>query len=215
MLHQFTRDQPLEPPTDPLRDVNTAPTRSRVDKLLCAKHPATLAYLSQLRKCVQCGFHVTLCESIGQRQCAVHAKHYLALVGKWECCGARGENAAGCVPADHSPEKRGVRDAWVVPSWFPMANAPLRHTVVPPASVALHTPVSLRRTSDHKTPEEERAYAHWESNPDNYRLVSTNDALRICFLPPLSSLPDAPATPTRTTLSDVLAASGPIMRRMC
>lgn len=101
-----------------------------------------------------------------------------------------------------------VRHAWVVPLWIELSKPPLRHTIVPAEAAEGWVKEVLRVASDTKTDREEEAYAAWEKKDGNVRLIATSDAHRIILLRVDGETPEE----ARTSLSDVLAAQGDIIR---
>ena len=188
---------------NPMRDVESISVAWRRNELLAGKHPHTLEWLHTTFNCATCGWNFTHATSIGQRKCYIHANRMFGLTGEWPCCGRRGQDARGCVPADHGT--KALEEVWVVPAWMSLDQAPLRHTIVADGCQWLR--VTLRRASDHKTPEEEAAYAAWEAKDGNFRLVSTNDIHCITFTRAFGD-----DTPTSTSLQELLEAQGRIVR---
>lgn len=163
-----------------MHEVQVTSSRRKVIEMLAAKHPHTIRILHLTLKCAQCGWTFRPVDSIGQRQCSVHGLKFRSTAGYWPCCEREGSNAPGCVAADHHTRPLGEYTAWAVPCWVELPVAPLHHTVV--SNPKHWSRIDIRRASDKKSDKEEEAYANWEQEPGNLRLVSTTDVHLITFV---------------------------------
>ena len=207
MLNRFARGETLDRTQEvpPALDDRNAPQRR--NELIANMHPHSITFMGTRFQCANCRWPFTHAQSVGQRECNVHGQRYLALIGKWPCCGQHGTDARGCVPADHSLQPGVANQVWALPVWMQLKHQPLRHTIL--AELGDQEVIRLRSRRDAGTQEEERRYGIWEQKPGNLRLIWTTDLHLVRFI---SAVSDAPLTVT--TLQDVLGASGIINRNM-